>query len=170
MTAHKKPQDYLRQGRRDRLIEERIHDPYRPRRKLPEPSVCTGCGAVWNKGRWAWGESPEVAQETICPACQRIRDKVPAAFVVLRGDYLAKHRDEMLHQVRNIEATEKAEHPVNRIMSLEEKDDGSIEITTTDSHLARVLGEKIQAAHKGEVNFEYTKGEDMLRVYWERNL
>ncbi len=168
MTAHKKPQDHLRQGRHDRLIEERVHDPYKPRKKLPEPSVCTACGVVWQDGRWTWGQAPQGAHETLCPACQRIRDRVPAAFVALQGAFLDKHKDEILHLIRNAEEAEKAEHPMNRIMGLETHEDGRIEITTTDSHLARVLGEKLHAAYKGEVDFEYTKGEDMLRVYWRR--
>ncbi len=169
MTARKKPHDPMHGGRRDRLIEERIHDPYKPRKKLPEPSVCRKCGVVWKDGRWTWGEAPADSHETLCPACQRIRDKVPAAFVVLEGDFLRQHKDEILHLVRNAEEAEKVEHPMNRIMDLREED-GRIEITTTDAHLARVLGEKIHAAYKGEVTFEYTKGEDQLRVHWSRNL
>src|SRR5512134_3712615 len=31
--------------RRDRLIHERVHDPYKTRLKLVDPSVCPQCGA-----------------------------------------------------------------------------------------------------------------------------
>jgi hypothetical protein len=32
--------------RGDRLIRERIHDPYKMRLKLPDPTLCPDCGAV----------------------------------------------------------------------------------------------------------------------------
>ena len=32
--------DTPRQPRRDRLIHEHVHDPYKTRLKLPEPTVC----------------------------------------------------------------------------------------------------------------------------------
>jgi hypothetical protein len=41
-----------RQPRRDRLIHEHVHDPYKTRLQLPEPTVCPQCGAVFHEGRW----------------------------------------------------------------------------------------------------------------------
>ncbi len=38
-------------GRKDRLIKEKRHDVYRARRKWPEPTVYTECGAVFVGGR-----------------------------------------------------------------------------------------------------------------------
>ena len=35
-------------------IEEHRHDPYKARHKLPEPTVCSQCGAVFSEGRWQW--------------------------------------------------------------------------------------------------------------------
>ena len=46
------------QNRRDRLLKELDHDPYHAKMKLEGPTVCTECGAVFQKGRWAWGDAP----------------------------------------------------------------------------------------------------------------
>ena len=56
--------------RKDRLILERIHDPYKAKRKLPEPTVCPGCQAVLREGRWQWAKSwPESSHRELCQAC-----------------------------------------------------------------------------------------------------
>ena len=35
--------------RGERMIRERVHDPYKTRLKLPDPTVCPRCGAVFHK-------------------------------------------------------------------------------------------------------------------------
>ena len=52
MTGPKKPSDYLRQRRRERLLRELDHDSYHSKPKVKEPSVCKECGAVFHRGRW----------------------------------------------------------------------------------------------------------------------
>ncbi len=103
----------------------------------------------------------------MCPACRRIEDKVPAAFLELRGDFLAEHRDEIMNLIRNLEAREKAEHPLKRLMAITESKDG-VSVTFTDAHLARGAGEAIHDAYEGELDYEYTKEDTMLRVSWTR--
>ncbi|NIQ95469.1 MAG: hypothetical protein GWN87_15645 [Desulfuromonadales bacterium] len=40
-------------GRRgNRLIRDRDHYPYKTRLKLPDPTICPRCSAVFHKGRW----------------------------------------------------------------------------------------------------------------------
>jgi len=167
MTGPKKHADYRQQGRKNRLICELEHDPYHSKRKLPEPTVCPECGAVFHHGRWSWDEKPMDAHETLCPACHRIHDKVPAGFLTLSGEFLAKHKDEILHLVHNFEKRERAEHPLKRIMAVEQQDEGLV-ITFTEPHLARGVGEAVEHAYQGELDFKYTEGEYLLRVTWQR--
>ena len=68
-------------ARRDQLRPERVHDTYKLRGKLAEPTVCSECGAVFHDGRWQWISRPAGAHEVACPACQRIKDRFPAGFV-----------------------------------------------------------------------------------------
>jgi len=153
--------------RRDELRDELIHDAYRSTRKPPEPTRCPDCGAIFSGGRWNWGTAPAGAHETACPACRRIHDRFPAGYVELQGEFLTRHRDEVLQLARHHEAKEKAEHPLERIMDVEEIA-GGLRITTTDSHLARDIGEAVHAAYKGELSYHYNKEENLLRVHWAR--
>lgn len=167
MTNSGQGKDYLRQGRRDRLIRELDHDPYHSKLKLKEPTVCPECKAVFSQGRWTWQDSPANAEQQLCPACQRIKDKVPAAFLTLRGDFLDTHSDEIIHLIYNYEKREKAEHPLKRIMGSEEHE-GSLVFRFTDAHLARGIGEALHHAYEGDVDYEYSKEDIMLRVSWSR--
>jgi NMD protein affecting ribosome stability and mRNA decay len=153
--------------RRDRLIQDARHDTYRARKKLPEPARCPGCEAVFRDGRWQWLEDSTVVSESLCPTCQRIEDAYPAGIVTLSGKFVQEHRDEILGLVHNVEARERGEHPLKRIMEL--RDQGAeISITTTDLHLARSIGDSLHHAYAGELDYQYTKEADLLRVTWKR--
>lgn len=164
---HDHPEDHLRHQRHDRLLREKEHDPYHARRKLKGPAYCPTCGATYVDGRWTWGSPADDAAEHVCPACQRIADHVPAAFLTITGDFAQAHAEEIHHLIRNYEARERAEHPLKRIMAEQQDEQGSV-FTFTDAHLARGIGEALQHAYQGEVDFQYQKGEILLRVYWTR--
>jgi NMD protein affecting ribosome stability and mRNA decay len=152
---------------RKQLLQERIHDAYKIRRQLPEPTLCSGCGAVYRRGRWRWGASPRGAHAALCPACHRIRDRLPAGYVTLQGRFFGQHRDEVLACVRHCEEAEKAMHPMDRIMAIAAKREGTV-VTTTDSHLARRIGHALRGAFKGELESRYNKEDNLLRVTWRR--
>ena len=151
----------------DQLFQELVHDSYKSSRKLREPTRCPDCGAVFQNGRWIWGTAPAAAHQERCPACHRIHDKFPAGFVALKGAFLAEHRDEILHLIRNHEAKEKAEHPLQRIIAIVDSADG-VMVTTTDIHLARDLAQALHRAYKGELELHYNKEDNLLRATWTR--
>ena len=157
-----------RVARADHLIRERVHDPYKARRKLPEPTLCRQCGAVYSKGRWHWAEPPGTPNEALCQACHRINDDYPAGTVRLSGAFLAKHRREILSLIRRQEELEKGEHPLNRIMYIA-NEDGDMVITTTDIHLPQRIGEALHSAYKGELDFHYEEESYAIRLSWRRN-
>lgn len=170
MSGHSKPTRFHPIGsplRHAGVIQERDHDAYKSRRKLPEPTLCPKCGAVFQEGRWQWAPKPQHAHETLCPACHRIHDNFPAGYVHLAGDYFAQHRDELLHLVKNEGEREGSEHPLERIMATEAEADGTL-VTTTSIHLARRIGEALHHACQGELEFRYNDEQDLLRVHWRR--
>jgi hypothetical protein len=153
--------------RRDRLIREREHDSYRARKKLPDPSGCTECKAVYHEGRWQWGRASADAKPVLCPACQRARDGEPAGILTLVGEFHLEHRAEILGLMRNIEEREAKAHALKRIMAVVEHDD-EVEVTTTEQGLARSIGDALHHAYQGDLDYRYPDGGGVLRVRWSR--
>jgi NMD protein affecting ribosome stability and mRNA decay len=157
----------FRIGSHQQLLQEVRHDAYKPKRKIPSPARCPDCGAVYRRGRWRWEAAPRVTAVARCPACLRVRDRLPAAAVTLSGRFLASHRDEILARVRHCEQAEKQTHPLQRIMAIAPQGRG-IRVTTTDAHLARRIGDALYDAYKGELEYRYNKEDNLLRVSWSR--
>jgi NMD protein affecting ribosome stability and mRNA decay len=153
--------------RREQLLKELVHDSYKLKWKLPDPTRCPQCGAVYHQGRWRWIGAPAGAHESMCPACRRIHDRFPAGYISLKGEFFDAHRDVVLGLVRSCETKEKAEHPLERIMGIERTREGAL-VTTTDTHLARRIAEALHAAYKGRLLFRYNKEQALLRVFWNR--
>ena len=153
--------------RREQLLEGFEHDSYKSKAKLRDPTRCPECGVVYRKGRWSWGAAPEGAHAQLCPACQRIHDRFPAGYVTLGGAYFLEHRDAILNLVKHCEEKEKAAHPVQRIMAIEDSGEGAV-VTTTDVHLARSIAESVHDSCKGSLAIQYSKDENLLRATWRR--
>jgi len=159
--------DKSQYSRRDRLVKERRHDTYQEKKKWPDPTVCSGCGAFFTGGRWTWKETPEGAHTTVCPACQHIADNYPSGYLTLRGPFFTQHRQEILRLIHNTEKQEKKEHPMERLMAVVDEEDHTL-VTTTGIHLARRIGEALKHAYQGELDFTYGEAEKSIRLNWSR--
>jgi len=154
--------------RRDKGIKQRRHDVYKHRGKLSEGTICTTCGVVFAKGRWVWDYDGETSKQITCPACQRIRDGYPAGFIELSGTFFKENEEEILNLARNIEALQKAEHPMQRIIRIRETRDSTTMIETTEVNLARRIGDSISRAYQGEYSFQYADNYNRIRIQWVR--
>ncbi len=171
MSKHSKATRFHTLGapvRGEGVIVESEHDPYRAKSKPPEPTVCPECRAVFHGGRWQWLVSPAQAHEELCPACRRVRDRFPAGYVTLEGDFFREHREELMRLVSERVEHAKAEHPLERLMAIDDAQDGSVVITTTETHLARGIGEALHHAYHGDLTVHYDLGQELLRVHWKR--
>jgi NMD protein affecting ribosome stability and mRNA decay len=153
--------------RHEELRDELFYDAYHAKQKLAEPARCPDCGLVVHAGRWVRGTAPAGAHEVLCPACHRIRDEFPAGYVTLHGEFLSGHRDEVLRLVHNVEGRQRSEHPLQRIMAIEDTDAGLL-VTTTDAHLARDIAVAVHNAFQGELEFHYNRQDNLLRATWSR--
>lgn len=150
-------------------IEEHRHDPYKARGKLAEPSACTHCGAVFKNGRWQWVKvAPKNAASHVCPACHRTNDKNPAGELTLSGSFLSAHVTEIIGLARNVEEFAKHEHPLQRIIGLDQSGE-NILITTTDIHLPRKIGHALVDAYKGKLDTHYDEAGYFVRMTWKRD-
>lgn len=149
------------------VISESEHDPYRLHAKLAEPAACPQCHAVFHEGRWQWTAVPPEAAEVECPACRREREHFPAGYVKVEGRFFQAHRAEIMALIKHRAERARDEHPMQRVMGID--DDGErIVVRTTETHLARAIGDALHDAYKGELEFHYEKGQELLRVQWKR--
>lgn len=152
---------------RDRIFDDHRHDPYQSRRKYKEPTVCGECGAVYENARWSWGDARAHSHRETCPACARTRDKLPAGWVTLSGEFFNAHRAELMQLARNAAERERSEHPLNRVMDITETP-AEVVIATCDIHSPRRIGEALERAYHGDLEVRFGHDEYFVRVNWRR--
>jgi len=144
--------------------------PDAPAGKLPELAACPRCGASYREGRWTWKTAPAGSYEQVCPACERIEAGYPAGVLHVAGAFAAAHRDDLIGLVRNVEERERGDHPLKRVMSIEDEGIGFV-VQTTDAKLALALGRALEKAYDGHLEHPPTTAdtENLVRVRWARD-
>ena len=138
--------------------------------KLPELAGCPCCQASYRNGRWTWETPPIGSYALECPACKRIATDDPAGELRVEGKFAASHRDEIEGCLRNVEARERAEHPLKRIMSIRDEG-GAIVVRVTDAKLVTQLGHALASAWDGELVLPKTTADQspFARASWRRD-
>ncbi len=154
-------------SREDKMYSQGREDPYVSRKKLPDPTRCPACGAVFTRGRWTWEKTQIEAHEELCPADQRIKDKVAAGVVKIKGPFFESRREEIMSLIQNQEKSEKERHPMERLMAIKTSNAG-LRVETTGIHMARRIGDALENAYQGKLKIDYLKGQEKVRVNWER--
>lgn len=138
--------------------------------KLPELAGCPDCGASYRNGRWTWQVAPAGSYQKTCPACERIATDYPAGLLRVEGAFATSHHDELLGMIRNIESSERSDHPLARIMKVVDDDDGFV-VTVTDARLTETFGRALERAYEGRLEHPATTSdrENLVRVRWTRD-
>jgi len=154
-------------GRRiaGRAQRDGVLDPYLSLNKPPGPALCPRCGVHFEKGRWQRGPVPEGAPAHLCPACHRIEDNLPGGVLTLH-EVPQRLRAQIIGLIRNEEAAENVEHPLNRVMAVDHVEDGFV-VRTTDIHLPRRIGEALKRAYGGTLEMHFDDDGYFARVNWQ---
>lgn len=155
---------------------EAFDDPYIDQQSLQDNTLCSACGSVYVSDRWylpelaptdrnAQGEEP---RRIVCPACRKMRDRMPGGVLTMTGQFLWEHREEVLNLINNECGKAQAVNPLERIISMETVD-GGIQVTTTNEKLAQRIGRALHKAYSGEIEYKWSEDTKLARVNWRRD-
>jgi len=138
--------------------------------KLPELAGCPRCKASYRNGRWTWETPPIGSYALECPACKQIEADDAAGELRIGGLFALAHRGEIEGCLRNVEANERSEHPLKRIMSIRE-DGEDLVVRVTDAKLVTQLGHALENAWDGVLVLPRTTSDrsSPARGSWRRD-
>jgi NMD protein affecting ribosome stability and mRNA decay len=156
-------------------VKPHQQDPYLLRSAYKEPTVCPTCKLVYHHKRWFWNDEmlkeleEQGANHQKCPACRKIEDKYPMGILHMSGTFLSEHKDDILRMLKNEEKRAMEKNPLERIMSIEEDDEGLISVQTTSESLVLRMGRILHRAYSGDVEYKFSDTEKLVRVEWTRD-
>jgi NMD protein affecting ribosome stability and mRNA decay len=137
-------------------------------------SVCPQCSAVRVQGHWSYDDRVLAAtlksgdfESVLCPGCERLAKHRVDGVVTLRSPLLDEHREEALNLIHNVAQKRLAHSVAARIAQIEEGP-GEIRVATTEQHLAERIGKEFEKAYSGDLEIQWPKGEEFVRVTWAR--
>lgn len=155
---------------------ENYGDPYIKTTGHSEVVICSQCKSVYHDQRWYLEEQAKDALKgkrdeigfTICPACSKMRDKMPGGIVKLTGNFLQYHQEEILNLIHNEGDKAKQLNPLERVMDIEMMSSG-IDVLTTNEKLAQRIGKALHKAYSGIVTYAWSQDTKLARVSWQRD-
>lgn len=149
---------------------------HRPDRAPTEPAKCNYCGAIYSERRWMSADEAEKsgtnlhpANTLTCPACIKQQQGLPSGLVYLEGRFLSAHQDEIERLIHNVAERAAVNNPLSRIMNYEHSQGGRLLVSTTTEDLAQRLGQALEKAYKGDVRYDFSHENKLVRVYWHRD-
>lgn len=142
-------------------------DPYQASGRYQESTLCCDCGAHFHAGHWAWDDAPDSAAVARCPACRRMRDKLPAGTLVLEGPFVQGHQQELLELIQDEAEHERRAHPMQRLMEVVAHPH-RIQCATTDIEMPQLLGEAVRRMFDGVLTVRVDPLSYCARAYWRR--
>jgi hypothetical protein len=139
------------------------------------PRICERCGAVYAKRRWTFAATihPRTLSAiaapdmTLCPACRMAAEGQFGGEVRLSGAFLAGHRAEVEHLIRNEARRAAEDNPLARIVRFD-RSPGRFTVRTTTEHLAKRIGHALHKALHGTVRYRFSHENKFAHVTWSR--
>jgi len=134
--------------------------------------VCPNCRSVYYKKGWHHKVDEDIdnlkedkeVQFKKCPACKMIENKQFQGEIVIK-EPPADKKDQMKNLIQNFGETAFEKDPMDRIISVGEKEN-SIRVLTTENQMAVQLAKKINQSfgNKAEVDIKYSHKDKVARV------
>jgi hypothetical protein len=140
--------------------------------RLPEPSVCDRCGAVYARRSWRVdrvlsSELLERVSWTVCPACAQHRSGVAYGRLVMSGTFVAEHEEEIRRRIANVEKRARCTQPERRVLSVDHEGDALV-VLTTSQKLAHRIASELKKTFGGRVRFAWATRDGALNATWTR--
>jgi hypothetical protein len=120
----------------------------------------------WTLNRPLGFSDPVHGHPICCPACLKIRDRVPGGELHLLAVGSAES-GEIASILRNEEERARMKNPLERIMRVDARN-GGWRVETTTEKLAQRLGRSIKKARGGELDYKWGHNNKFVRVVWEK--
>lgn len=154
---------------------ENYGDPYITHAGSEETRICSVCGAIYTGQRWYLKNQidpqklkKEQIHYTVCPACHKIRDRLPGGIVQLSGAFLKEHKQDILNLIHNEGERAMAVNPLERIIDIE-GENSHYGVTTTNEKLAQRIGKALHKAYDGEITYKWSEDNKLVRIVWHRD-
>jgi hypothetical protein len=139
--------------------------------RLPEPSVCERCGAVfsrrlWRRDRKVTGAFLERARWVRCPACVQTAEQTGFGRVVIRGAYALANEAVIRRRIANVASRAARTQPERRTSTIDRHDD-LIEVITTSQKLAHRIVRELKKSFRGRASYAWSD-DGTLFATWER--
>jgi NMD protein affecting ribosome stability and mRNA decay len=153
---------------------ETSEDPYAIKAAPSGEAICPRCKAVFKDKRWLLDEALyeelkdiDTVPQIICPACRKALEKYAMGYLYISGEFWKTHKDDIMRLINNEVERARGLNPLHQIIDIYEKEGKTVIETTTDQ-LAQRLGRSLYKAYKGDLEFKWSKGNKLVRVYWSR--
>ena len=88
-------------------------------------------------------------------------------YLYISGNFWETHKEDIMRLINNEVERARGLNPLHQIIDMYEEDGKTVIETTTDQ-LAQRLGRALYKAYKGDLEFRWSKGNKLVRVYWSR--
>lgn len=137
--------------------------------------ICMDCGSSYFDKSWHHAldeEKPghlkkdKLIKFDLCPACKMGKEKRYEGEVVIKFSG-TMNKNEIMNEIKNSDIMARQRDPMDRVLWTEDKPDG-LHVFTSENQLAVKIGKKIYSSlGKGNLTIKHSKGEDVIRVYFE---